>query len=70
MLERCPCEGCVKQIRCGLEELACKPFAFFVNYGRTPEVDVREPTKEIFDKVFKEDDMEQIWEHIDEPNNS
>jgi hypothetical protein len=68
--EPSPCDDCGNKSLCATNELACKTFYFFVNYGRIPLVTIKEPTREIYDKVFKEDEMDQIWEHIDESDNS
>jgi len=49
-----PCErGCWFFVECGKESLACKQFENWVNYGVQLEPPKKMPTKEMYDRIFK-----------------
>jgi hypothetical protein len=51
-----PCDNCDQALDCKENEWACRAFSFYVLNGRFEEYTVRQPTRYIFNKVFKEDD--------------
>jgi hypothetical protein len=51
-----PCDNCSQKSDCQDYELACRAFSYYVLRGIFKEYTVRNPTKEIFNKIFKEDD--------------
>ena len=51
-----PCDKCEFAKRCKTEELACRAFSYYVWHGTFHEHTYRNPTKKMFDKIFKEDD--------------
>ena len=55
--EPCPCDKCRHSYKCDADELACRAFAYFVRFGRFEKYTARVPTKETFNKIFKEDDV-------------
>jgi hypothetical protein len=54
--EICPCDGCELAEKCGEDELACRAFSSFVLLGIFDENRIKMPTKQLFHKIFKEDD--------------
>ena len=54
--EICPCDGCEWAFKCADSELACRAFSSFVLRGTFDEYRVRMPSKQLFHKIFKEDD--------------
>jgi hypothetical protein len=54
--EKCPCEKCEFKYKCDEDEMACRAFAYFVRNGNFEDYTVRMPTKQLFIKIFYEDD--------------
>ncbi len=50
-----PCDGCMHNAKCGGRLLACEAFAQYINTNRWSP-GPREPTREIYARVFAEDD--------------
>lgn len=51
-----PCDICSQKADCQEYELACRAFSYYVLRGTFKEYTLRQPTREIFNKIFKEDD--------------
>jgi len=69
--EKAPCDACNKNTYCKDNETACRVFTYYVNTGYIAEDVLRTPTKEIYIKLFEDEKpLNQIWNHIDESNNS
>ena len=51
-----PCINCEHTLRCGLDELACKVFAYYVENNRYPKDQPKFPDKKIYIKIFEDDD--------------
>jgi hypothetical protein len=51
-----PCDKCSKAQDCREYEWACRAFSYYVLNGTFKEYTVRQPTKHMFNKIFKEDD--------------
>ena len=51
-----PCDKCDQLQDCKENELACRAFSYFVLRGTFQEYTARLPTKELFDRIFKDDD--------------
>jgi hypothetical protein len=58
MREQCPCDKCDQKYKCEEDEMACRAFAYFVRYGSFEDYTVRMPTKQLFIKIFYEDDKD------------
>ena len=58
MREPCPCDKCELKYKCEEDETACRAFAYFVRYGSFEDYTVRMPTKQLFTKIFYEDDKD------------
>ena len=56
MREPCPCDKCELKYKCEEDEMACRAFAYFVRYGTFEDYTVRMPDKQLFTKIFYEDD--------------
>ena len=59
MAEPAPCDNCSHYKKCKEEEVACRLFAMYAVFGKFPkdfEPIHRHPTKEIYIKIFKDDD--------------
>lgn len=69
--EKAPCDACDKKLHCKEEEVACRVFSYYVSTGYFPPDVERTPTKEVYTKIYDGDTpLNQIWNHIDEPNNN
>ena len=51
-----PCDKCDQANDCKEYEWACRAFSYYVYHGTFAEHTARIPTRELFDKIFKEDD--------------
>ena len=51
-----PCDKCSQAQSCQDNEWACRAFSYYVLHGTFQDYTVRMPTKEMFNKIFKEDD--------------
>jgi hypothetical protein len=51
-----PCDKCDQAEDCRAYEWACRAFSYYVYHGSFEEHTARMPTRELFDKIFKEDD--------------
>lgn len=51
-----PCDKCEMSQSCQDNEWACRAFSYYVLHGTFEEYTARMPTKDLFDKIFKEDD--------------
>jgi hypothetical protein len=51
-----PCDKCDQAQSCQDNEWACRAFSYFVLHGTFVDYTVRMPTRELFHKIFKEDD--------------
>ena len=51
-----PCEKCLRTIECELDEKACNSFYDYVEHNRFKEHEPRIPTKEMYIRIFEEDD--------------
>lgn len=51
-----PCDKCDQAQACQDNEWACRAFSYYVLHGTFKDYTVRMPTKELFSKIFKEDD--------------
>jgi hypothetical protein len=51
-----PCDQCDQAESCKDNEWACRAFSYYVLHGRFEEYTVRQPTRGMFNKIFKEDD--------------
>ena len=51
-----PCDKCSHFKECKTEELACRAFSYYVWHGRFHDHTFRNPTKKMFEKIFKEDE--------------
>jgi hypothetical protein len=51
-----PCDKCDQAQSCQTNEWACRAFSYYVLHGTFEQYTVRMPTRELFDKIFKEDD--------------
>ena len=58
MREPCPCDKCDQKYKCDEGELACRAFAYFVRFGTFQDYTARVPTKQLFNKIFFEDDKD------------
>jgi len=58
MLEPCPCEKCEHKYKCDEDEMACRAFAYFVRFGSFEDYTVRMPSKQLFIKIFYENDKD------------
>jgi len=54
--EEAPCDKCNQALDCKEYEWACRAFSFYVLHGRFEEHTLRNPTRSMFNKIFKEDD--------------
>jgi len=52
-----PCDKCEQKLDCQEFELACKAFSYYVLKGTFKEYTARMPTRHLFNKIFKEDDL-------------
>ena len=51
-----PCDKCDQAESCKDNEWACRAFSYYVLHGTFAEYTVRQPTRGMFNKIFKEDD--------------
>jgi hypothetical protein len=51
-----PCDKCNQRLECQELEIACRAFSYYVLKGTFKDYTVRAPTKNLFNKIFKEDD--------------
>jgi hypothetical protein len=51
-----PCDKCSQTEDCREYEWACRAFSYYVLHGRFEPYTVRQPTRHMFNKIFKEDD--------------
>lgn len=51
-----PCENCLRTIECELDEKACVSFYQYVETNRYVKETPRLPTKEMYIRIFEEDD--------------
>jgi len=51
-----PCDKCDQAQSCQDNEWACRAFSYYVLHGTFERYTVRMPTREMFNKIFKEDD--------------
>jgi len=51
-----PCDRCSQAESCKENEWACRAFSYYVLHGIFKEYTVRQPTRELFDRIFKDDD--------------
>ena len=51
-----PCDKCEQTESCKDNEWACRAFSYYVLHGTFAEYTVRQPTRGMFNKIFKEDD--------------
>ena len=51
-----PCDDCSKRYICEEQELACRAFSGYVVTGRIYDHTARQPTHNLFNRIFKEDD--------------
>jgi hypothetical protein len=51
-----PCDKCDQALDCKEYEWACRAFSYYVLHGTFQDYTIRMPTKEMFNKIFKEDD--------------
>jgi hypothetical protein len=51
-----PCDKCDQKESCQDNEWACRAFSYYVLHGTFVEHTARMPTRELFNKIFKEDD--------------
>lgn len=58
MARPAPCDGCKHNTRCGFELMACRAFQAYVNTGTLSASLKREPSRQIFNQVFYEDDLQ------------
>ena len=69
--EKAPCDACDKNLFCKENETACRVFSYYVSTGYFPSDVERTPTKELYIKLYEDEKLlNQIWNHIDEPDNS
>jgi hypothetical protein len=54
--EEAPCDKCDKAPDCKEYEWACRAFSYYVLHGYFESYTVRQPTRGMFNKIFKEDD--------------
>ena len=54
--EEAPCDKCDQAPDCKEHEWACRAFSYYILMGRFEEYTVRQPTRGMFNKIFKEDD--------------
>lgn len=52
-----PCDKCSQSSECEEFELACRAFSYYVLKGTFEKYTVRAPTRHLFNKIFKEDDV-------------
>ena len=53
-----PCIGCQYNVRCELDELACRTFAQYAEHNRFEKDAPRFPDKKTYDRVFFEDEIQ------------
>ena len=51
-----PCEQCLRTIECELDEKACDSFYDYVEKNRFDKNKPRNPTKQMYIRIFEEDD--------------
>ena len=51
-----PCDKCDKAPDCKQNEWACRAFSYYVLKGTFKQYTPRNPTPELFDRIFKDDD--------------
>jgi len=51
-----PCDKCDQAQSCQDNEWACRAFSYYVLHGIFEEYTARQPTRGMFNKIFKEDD--------------
>jgi hypothetical protein len=51
-----PCDKCDQALSCKENEWACRAFSYYVLKGTFEPYTARLPTKELFDRIFKDDD--------------
>jgi hypothetical protein len=51
-----PCDKCDQAQVCQDNEWACRAFSYYVLHGTFEDFTARMPTREMFHKIFKEDD--------------
>lgn len=52
-----PCDRCDQRMDCQEYELACRAFSYYVLKGTFENYTARMPTRHLFNKIFKEDDI-------------
>ena len=52
-----PCRGCINAERCALNSLACMQFSMFANRSSRWRFAPKQPTREIFARVFNAADL-------------
>ena len=51
-----PCDKCDQADDCRYYEWACRAFSYYVFHGTFEEHTARVPTRELFDRIFQDDD--------------
>jgi hypothetical protein len=51
-----PCDKCDQADDCKTYEWACRAFTYYVFHGNFKAHTARMPTKELFDRIFQDDD--------------
>jgi len=52
-----PCDKCPQANDCKEHEWACRAFSYYIHHGSFKDHTVRMPTRQLFDLIFKEDDI-------------
>jgi hypothetical protein len=51
-----PCDKCDQEKSCKDNEWACRAFSYYVLHGTFQQYTARLPTKELFERIFRDDD--------------
>ena len=59
-----PCDDCIKRYICEEQELACRAFSGYVVSGTMYEHTARNPTHNLFNRIFKDDDSKSLSNYL------
>lgn len=59
-----PCDDCLQRYICEEQELACRAFSGYVVNGKIYDHTNRQPTHNLFNRIFKDDDPKALSNYL------
>jgi hypothetical protein len=59
-----PCDDCLQRYICEEQELACRAFSGYVVNGKIYDHTNRQPTHNLFNRIFKDDDPKALTNYL------